>query len=478
MVEYHSLKISDTQRYIIILITSLWLLAVYAFYVISGVAANISAYTFYCLKITLLIFPLIIMSRRHVDFLHPLIFLGLLELVTRTIAESSLLSDALRGHEALRAESQETISDVLIFKFAMDCVAIMATYLGFIFTRSPFNLSTPRLVEANAILLSLWISCFIGIFAFTQIAEELGGYDVLLATKGKYIAEAIGGGHWNVITGFTAAAAWFGAAYLRNPERSVVFWASLLLAITIEFAVTASRGATLNILIVVGVLLFARRQKLNFVAVAAVAVTLLLSAGLLSQLRHSVQGIRLPTEVASTATEALIADEALADAMRELSKYSGAGSTDYPIYLLVGTDKPFLLGESYLAILAAPVPRAYWPDKPMGVGRRASHEFMPSYKHDTGVPPTATGEAYWNFGIPGVIIIFFIWGAFLKVLWSFAGKSAPGGRLLYYVVTLIFLRPQTSLFYNWAIAVFPMIGVSLLVYLTSFKADFRNRNLA
>ena len=108
-----------------------------------------------------------------------------------------------------------------------------------------------------------------------------------------------------------------------------------------------------------------------------------------------------------------------------------------------------MFGQSYLAILAAPIPRAIWSEKPMGVGRLASQTFMPEYKHKTGVPPSPVGEVYWNFGLAGVCVIFVGWGIVLKSLWNFTYKMNSCILLPFYITFLYYCRIQTSLLYSW-----------------------------
>ncbi len=81
------------------------------------------------------------------------------------------------------------------------------------------------------------------------------------------------------------------------------------------------------------------------------------------------------------------------------------------IYDAVPGDVPYMYGKSYIAFLATPVPRTWWPMKPaIGLGPYiGEHVFHKKY---TGIPPGMLGEAYVNFGAFGAILIPFIYGLF------------------------------------------------------------------
>jgi oligosaccharide repeat unit polymerase len=69
----------------------------------------------------------------------------------------------------------------------------------------------------------------------------------------------------------------------------------------------------------------------------------------------------------------------------------------------------FQHGKSYLTLLAAPVPRQWWSDKPMiGLGPYIGSEVYGMKA--SGVPPGMFGEAYLNFGLAGIFFVPFIYG--------------------------------------------------------------------
>jgi oligosaccharide repeat unit polymerase len=85
-------------------------------------------------------------------------------------------------------------------------------------------------------------------------------------------------------------------------------------------------------------------------------------------------------------------------------------------------EKNFLYGSTYLAVLVNPIPREFFPNKPVGIGAIIG-EVDPISRAGTSISITFFGESYANFGIMGVIIMPFIWGFISKVLFSWFRKN-------------------------------------------------------
>jgi hypothetical protein len=106
-----------------------------------------------------------------------------------------------------------------------------------------------------------------------------------------------------------------------------------------------------------------------------------------------------------------------------------------------GVDVKFQNGETLLPLLATFVPRLIWSDKPdVSTGRVVNKEFHVTEADfsDTFISPSITGELYWNFGWPGVLIGMGLIGGALGFLGERCNlaKGRNVTRLLVVVLTI------------------------------------------
>jgi hypothetical protein len=147
-----------------------------------------------------------------------------------------------------------------------------------------------------------------------------------------------------------------------------------------------------------------------------------------------------------TATE----ESALVTAIDEVSARSSEGNAVYPILARVPAQVDFIRGRSYAAVLTLPIPRALWPEKPSMIGGQTGAIFFNS---GAGIPPGPIGEPYWNFGIPGVAIVFLCFGIFYRWITEVFQTYAhyPAAIILYVVTLLRCSEPSTPTIVAWLI---------------------------
>jgi len=93
-------------------------------------------------------------------------------------------------------------------------------------------------------------------------------------------------------------------------------------------------------------------------------------------------------------------------------------------------------GETMKDILYILIPRILWPDKPIMTshGNKLSVQFFKNEGMRTSsTAPTYTGEAYWNYGIVGVIVVSVYIGVIFGVL-SFMGLHAVNNGNISYLL--------------------------------------------
>jgi oligosaccharide repeat unit polymerase len=110
-----------------------------------------------------------------------------------------------------------------------------------------------------------------------------------------------------------------------------------------------------------------------------------------------------------------------------------------------GNALPLKYGATLLRILYQVIPRAIWPDKPLGLGYEIGLLFGSSY---SGVPPGFFGEMYMNFHVFGVIIGGMILGYGLAALyreWIVKRDGVIGIVLYAILVPMILLLPSSTI---------------------------------
>ncbi len=89
----------------------------------------------------------------------------------------------------------------------------------------------------------------------------------------------------------------------------------------------------------------------------------------------------------------------------------------------------FEYGSTYFSQIVNPIPRFLWPSKPSGDAGLKLAVLRNEIDANTGEAyltrsPGVFGEMYWNFGVPGILLISFIYGWIVKS-WDSMWQSGP-----------------------------------------------------
>lgn len=141
--------------------------------------------------------------------------------------------------------------------------------------------------------------------------------------------------------------------------------------------------------------------------------------------------------------------------------------------------EPFRHGQTLLVTLLGFIPRAVWPDKPVGIGKDITRYYVgPFYQPVEGYSVTVTlpADLYVNFGWPGIAIGGLLIGIAFRVVASYAVLGMSGGvqtsaaRVLLptlFAVGLGEVRADMS----QILAFYLMTGIPLIAVLTAFRMD-------
>ena len=154
--------------------------------------------------------------------------------------------------------------------------------------------------------------------------------------------------------------------------------------------------------------------------------------------------------------------------------------------------EPYRYGQTLLVAVLSPIPRAIWPDKPIGLGKELTRYLGTYYAavYDTSkglsITPTLVGDFYANLGFAGVLIGGLMVGIICRTVAAYAVKDMRDGLQLKparVLIPAVFLSGLVELRADAAMLIFfymyTMIPLWLILRLFSFETEARRyRGLA
>ena len=411
---------------------------------------------------------------------HPLILPALLSIINLLPRSTSLFMNGLTDHSMLPGWSQDELNMLYAYGNCVNSLALMATYAGFLMgprfgVPSLQPPTSPRKRLYTVLLLFLGISIVAFIY-YTQIYGGLFSHIKSLAfgmVKRIELAEDVDGiGHYTALMNMATIAAivWVcaQAGALRNP----FFWLLATSSLVLAYLCDGKRSSFIYPAILILLCWMLRNRKVPYLRLAVVGTTAFFLIGLLGLVRSSnwtdMNNLNLDafheTSVAEMGTRSL----------DELALRSGSQSTFFAILAKVPQEEEMLYGKTYLEWGLRFVPRQFWPEKPRGVDVQANQTF---YGSDWGLPAGAVGEAYWNFHLPGVLVVFFLMGIFKRWLGDLLLRyPAAPAIMVIYMISLFYFDASQNGFKNWLYAIIPalcMLALGGLLGLRRSTSDAR-----
>ncbi len=111
------------------------------------------------------------------------------------------------------------------------------------------------------------------------------------------------------------------------------------------------------------------------------------------------------------------------------------------LYQVYPDHLPFALGMEHFEILLRPIPRAWWPDKPVGsyVNKLGLNDNMQG--GSVGISPSIYGSFYAEAGVAGIVGFSIVYGIFLFRLVRWANSFASDMRFIIKGIILACLLP-------------------------------------
>lgn len=455
-----------------------WIIAVVAIYLLfvgvlgrfSPTPTLASGWVFLALTVnlSLLLVPVIFYKPSY-GWFHPLVF-GIFIALIDHLRQTFVYINGLQWHYALPGWSAERLTLLIADDLALTTVGLVAYYIGFFFTPKlgvpRVTFSQPRRLALKALLVVMFSFVVFGFYMQTR-----GGLfaHILSWGRGRRV-ELAGQFYWVFFTKFSMVACLIWLTIDRKAHLRPLFWGCAGASLVINFLAAGSRSSVIYY-IVLGLLVWQlRARKITGMKILIALVISLIILSILGNFRSSTFDGEVDWN-ALTGSSSTKDESVFNSATGELEERSGAGNGTFPILARVPEEVDYLYGSTYLAVLTLPIPRGWWPEKPGLVGGLVGYTFFGG--STAGVPPGPMGEAYWNFGIAGVLIVFFIFGAFHKWLAeAFRKYAGEPAAVVPYVVTLYLLDPSGTGVHGWLFSLIPAITL-----LHAFGAiSFRERS--
>ena len=399
--------------------------------------------------------PLFFLKGRKEGILHPLIvtvvlwpvLLQLPYLVETLFSNiGGLTGEAVRTpvFAALPAASQADVWWGEGFFIVLQLVSLLAIFVGWRWASGVGGeVHAPRYVWNDSTLRTIAVSFILLI---------IGGLVIFLALRGglqAHIAD-LSRGRARALEGLGPIVALFDASTLclmvwvairPKDVRSPLFIGLLISVVAVQFISDGSRSSAILVMAKVGLVWALRSGKLPL----RLAV-FLLPIGL--SLFGALAIIRSSGQTGDTALQAIVsarADQVLDAVQTELEgrRYL-SGSAAIVLEGHEVLDGP-LLGQTYLAAVFAFVPRPLWEDKPRGAGSMFAQTFLGTTEDGFAVPIGAVAEAYWNFNVPGVVVLFVLYGFLLRrVHGLYLRRYSDPFVTTFYVLFLSDFQPGTD----------------------------------
>lgn len=208
-------------------------------------------------------------------------------------------------------------------------------------------------------------------------------------------------------TAFLVLLGWFSAS--RKSWKSFAGFSVILLfgiSIILPF-MTSSRGQLLWFVISAMMLWHYLRNQLSIKVVATMLACGLIVLATMLAFRGRDLG-RIASFNLFTVAEDLIASRDLLDVTTTASIMAA----------LEDGRLQYKYGSTYLTWVFAPIPRTLWQEKPViSVGTEIKEQVYGAGNRG-GIPPGIIAEAFWNFGVLGVVVILFCFGVIAKAIYN------------------------------------------------------------
>jgi hypothetical protein len=397
----------------------------------------------------------LVFHRPGYGWFHPLVFSTLFAF-SRLLREVPAFITGMTVHNALPGRTPWELDRLYAAEMVLAAVGLVFYYVGFLFPATPPvpALRFPRVANLRVRALAVVAAATLVLAAFLARRGGLTAH-MLSWAKGRSAGLA-GEGYWIAFAGLGTTAVFLWFVLDRRAMRSPLFWMATLVVSAGTFVASGSRGGVIYPIALAFLLWVFRERRVPVARGLLLAAGGMAMLGALGAVRHSTWTGRVDWRAAFVPGPDA---GGRGGAAGELARRSLSIRGTTAVLGRVPHDVDYIYGSSYVALLTLPVPRKLWPEKPVLVGGRMGRTF---FSVRAGMPPGTIGEAYWNFGLLGIPLVFFFFGMFHRWLWRFmlAYPEQPLAMALY--LTLLFhAQPSTGGVMETLLRTAPLLGLAL-----------------
>jgi oligosaccharide repeat unit polymerase len=431
----------------------------------------------------LLLAPVLVFSRHPLGILHPLLLAvvvwPLVARVPQVIGNIGGWGGILAGipletpfYVGLRSLDASTVWTATAKYSGLQILALLSTYVGFwLFSAKRKLVRRPTLPINAAAFRTVLIGLFtLSILVLLAYLYARGGLVHHLTSLGLGRSrELVGLGPIVVAIHLATIAIYLWVAARPSDIKSPLFLLCLVAATASEFVKDGSRGSAIMVPAIVGLIWALRRQKVPWRMAMLLVPVMFAFIGLLGAVRTSSWSGSNAGEAWSNtgwSESFTLANQAIAD-RRAVS--SGIPIMERGFQVSGGA----LLGTSYVPAVAAFVPRAFWDEKPRGTGSWYAQLFLGAESDGRGVPVSSEAEMYWNFGLPGVMILSIFYGMLIRQAYQFFWSRYPNPFVIVFYVLFITqfdFRTKSLIEFQQEMAL--LLVCFLIFKIFSFKGNF------
>jgi oligosaccharide repeat unit polymerase len=319
---------------------------------------------------------------------------------------------------------------------ALQILSLICIYAGFWALSARPNLSRAaiRMPSPAAVRQMMFAIVVVSLVVLVVFIRYRGGVNEHLTSLGRgRFVELAGLGPILLIASFGAVALYVWVAARPGDIKNPLFLACLAAVTAGQFIGSGTRSGAFEVPLYIGLIWAMRRQRIPWKVALILIPFMLASIGLLGAMRSSMWYGSNADETLSGATWS----ESMALTQHEIDNRQ-ALSASVPVfergYKLSGGP---LFGYSYAATVTTFVPRAFWPDKPRGVGSLYAQLFQGASFSGTTIPVGPQAEMYWNFGLIGVVLLSLLYGVILRKVYHFHWRHYPSPFAAVFYVLMV-----------------------------------------